>query len=157
MPDVPEPYELKDDEPPRSVSFPGKKRSRIRKHHRDPFLIRLMDWDPFPPIMISAVIAWIGLGLGSRHWPWMSFVLTAVGFFVVVLGQVYQFALIFRDDTTHGIFSMLSGWYRAFYLQANQELTWKPIVISICGLMMILTGTFGWLSHRTTEYVGALP
>ncbi len=151
MAESPDPYALKNDDGPRMkyIPLPGEKRSRRNRERRrdDPFWVRLMEWDPFPLIMVVAVALWLGLGLGARHVPWLAAVLTAAGVCVFVLGQVYLYALIFRDDARHGILSLLSDWYRSAYLHFNIELTWKPIVISGTGVLMVLTGTFGALSR----------
>jgi hypothetical protein len=147
-------YALQDDETPapRYIPLPGTdpdapEPGEERDREPEPFGIRLMKWDPFPLVMILSVLLWVGLGLAARRWPPMGLVLVGVGFLVFVIGRVYLYALIYRDDPMHGFLSFMFSWYRVLYLHFNLELTVRPTIISGCGLLMMLTGVFVFLNN----------
>jgi hypothetical protein len=122
---------------------------------QDSFLARVMASDPFLIIIGVVVVTWVGLGLLAAKWPVAGFVLVAAGFVTIVVGQVYLYALIYREDGAEkALLSFLCKWYRMFYLFQNIELTLKPNVITGCGLLMILTGLFTFLNsvRHATPY-----
>ncbi|MCI0703274.1 MAG: hypothetical protein L0241_19525, partial [Planctomycetia bacterium] len=128
-------YSLADDDKPRGGYVPppeARPESDEEEVEREPdsFWIRIMVWDPFPLIMVVAILLWVGLGLSARRWPPMGLVLAGVGLLVILLGQLYLYALIFRDGYEHGILSFFFDWYRLIYLSYNIELTLKPMIIS---------------------------
>jgi hypothetical protein len=53
---------------------------------------------------------------------------------------------VFAPRPPHWL-SLVSKWHRLFYLHQNPELTWRPMVVTGCGLLMILTGVFLFLSQ----------
>jgi hypothetical protein len=138
-----------DDKPRKRYVPPPEARADKDENEREPdsFWIRLMTWDPFPVIMFVVVVLWVGLGLSARKWPPMGLVLAGVGLLVCLLGELYLYALIFRDGTEHGLLSFFFDWYRLIYLHMNIELTLKPTIISLSGLFMILTGVFVFLNN----------
>jgi hypothetical protein len=143
-------YGLASDEKPRRRFVPPAESRPPRKprlRRREPFLARVMQWDPFPAIMLVSVLLWIALGLFARKWPPMGLVLCVVGLLVCLVGQIYLYALIFQDGYEHGILSFLFDWYRLVYLHFNIELTLKPTVISLTGLFMSITGIFTFINN----------
>jgi hypothetical protein len=141
-------YGLTDDKPRgRYVPPPEARRKRPRPQRREPFLARVMQWDPFPAIMLVSVLLWVALGLSARKWPPMGLVLGVVGLLVCLVGQIYLYALIFQDGYEHGILAFFFDWYRFIYLQFNLEITPKPMVISLTGLFMSLTGIFVFINN----------
>jgi hypothetical protein len=59
-----------------------------RKRKPEPFWVRLMQWDPFPAIMVVSVLLWVGLGLAARKWPLVVLALGGVGLLVCLVGQI---------------------------------------------------------------------
>ena len=145
MNDDPVTYRLSDDEPPprrrRYVSPPGAERVAAEFDEPEPSpLGRFAGLDPLPFILALVAVLWVGLGLATGVWPWMGLVLAGAGLLVCLASKVYLYWLIFTEDERHGWFSLFSGWYRLIYLHQNPELTWRPAIVAVCGLLMILTG-----------------
>ena len=143
-------YGLATDDTPRGRYVPppeARSAAPRRRQRRDPFWLRVTQWDPFPVIMLVSVLLWVALGLAARKWPPMGLVLCGVGLLVCLLGQIYLYALIFRDGYEHGILAFFFDWYRLVYLHFNIELTLKPTVISLTGLFMSLTGVFVFINN----------
>jgi hypothetical protein len=145
MEDNPGVYRLSGEEPPRRRRYippPGADPVPDETDDRAGSFDRSMAFDPFPVILIVAVVVWIGLGLATRAWPWAGLILAAVGLLVCLVSKVYLYLLILREDPRHGWLSVVSKWHRLLYLYQNPELTWRPMVVAGCGLLMILTGVF---------------
>jgi hypothetical protein len=143
-------YGLATDDQPRGRYVPppeARPDEKPRRKRRDPFLMRLMQWDPFLAIMLVSVLLWVAMGLGVRKWPPMGLILCGVGLLVCLIGQIYLYALIFQDGYEHGILAFFFDWYRFIYLQFNLEITPKPMVISFTGLFMSLTGIFVFINN----------
>jgi hypothetical protein len=105
-----------------------------------PALRRFFGADPFPWVLAICVLIWLGLGLATKMEPLIGFVLVAVGLLVCLLSQVWLYVSIFQEDAEAGFFSLLSGWYRVFYLYMNPDLAWRPSVLAGVGLLMAFTG-----------------
>ena len=86
------------------------------------------------------VLLCVGLGLGARAWVGCAVLLILAGFGVMVLSQLWLYLSIFLDDADSGLLALVSGWYRTFYLYSNPELVWRPAVLTLAGLVMIMTG-----------------
>ncbi len=59
-----------------------------------------MVWDPFPAVMFVSVLLWVGMGLAA-WWSPVGLVLCGVGLLVILVGQLYLYALIFQDSYEH--------------------------------------------------------
>jgi hypothetical protein len=132
--------------PPPESRYDEEQAERDREREPESFWVRVMAWDPFPAIMLVSVLLWVAMGLTARKWPPMGLVLGGVGLLVVLVGQLYLYALIFQGGYEHGILSLLFDWYRSIYLHFNIEITLKPMLISGTGLLMMLTGVFMFIS-----------
>src|SRR5439155_17096900 len=95
---------------------------------------------PFPWVLAVCVLIWVWLGLATRVVPLLGFVLLAVGLAVVVLSQVWLYLSIFEDDRDSFLLSLISGWYRIFYLYLNPEIPWRPGLLAGVGILMAITG-----------------
>ena len=73
--------------------------------------------------------------------------LSAVGAMVMVLSQVWLFMSIWEDDQDSFILSLISGWYRIFYLYSNPELTWRPGLLALVGFLMMGSGLILFASN----------
>jgi hypothetical protein len=51
------------------------------------------------------------------------------------------------EDTEAGLLSLLCGWYRLFYLYLNPELTWRPALLALVGILMAMTGVGMFLTR----------
>lgn len=148
-PESPGTYHLSDDPPPRGryVRQPGFRASSERDPDEfdQPVLKRFFGTDPFPWALAVCVLLWVGLGSGTRVFAPFGLLLFFAGLIVCVLSQVWLYLSIFMDDREAGILSLISGWYRLFYLYANPELAWRPAALAAVGLAMSITGlaTFG--------------
>jgi hypothetical protein len=143
VPDNPGTYRFSEDEPPRRRRYvppPGADPHPEFGAPEPSPLGRFAGLDPLPFILAVVAVLWVGLGLATGVWPWMGLVLAGAGLLVCLAGQVYLHWLIFREDERHGWLSLFSDWYRVFYLHQNPELTWRPMLVTACGLLMILTG-----------------
>jgi hypothetical protein len=141
-------YALSDDDAPRPrYEPPAESDADAPARRDDPFWVRLMEWDPFPLLMFVVVVLWVGLGLAARRWPAAGLGLAGAGLLVCLLGQLYLYALIFRDDPQHALLSFVSKWYRLVYLHFNIELTLRPTIVTGCGVLMVLTGVFVFLNN----------
>ena len=143
-------YELATDDKPRGRYVPppeSRPERKPRRRRREPFLARVLQWDPFPVIMLVSVLLWVALGLFARKWPPSGLILCVVGLLVCLVGQIYLYALIFQDGYEHGLLSFLFDWYMLIYLHFNIELTLKPSVIKLTGLFMMLTGIFVFINN----------
>jgi hypothetical protein len=135
-------YGLADDPPPprrRYRPMPGARASSERPEE-EPALRRFFGLDPFPWVLAICVLVWIGLGLVARQVPPVGFVLVGVGLLVCLLSQVWLYLSIYETDQDSFFWSLLSGWYRLFYLYMNPELVWRPSVLALVGILMALTG-----------------
>jgi hypothetical protein len=142
--DPPKPYRLSDEPPPRRRyrPMPGARASSERgpDPFDEPALKRFFGTDPFPWALALGVLLWIGLALGARAWIGCAALLVLAGFAVIILSQVWLYLSIFLDDADSGLLALVSGWYRTFYLYSNPELVWRPAVLTLLGLVMIVTG-----------------
>jgi hypothetical protein len=128
---VPPPgFDLHADEPDESPrrSFPG-------------------SFDPFFILLGIAAVFWLGLGLATARWAWMGLVLAAVGLLVCLVSKLYLSLLIFQEDREAGIWSLVSKWYQVWYLHQNVELTVRPMIVGVVGLLMIATGVLLFLAR----------
>jgi hypothetical protein len=140
------PYRLAKDAPPvrrRYRPMPGDKASSERNDddpYDQPVLKRFMGADPFPWALAMCVLTWVILGLIARHDYWIGLVMVGVGFGVCIGSQIWLYVSIFMDDREAGILSLISGWYRVFYLYMNPELAWRPTLLTLVGALMAFTG-----------------
>jgi hypothetical protein len=134
-------YGLSDEPPPkrRYRPMPGVKASSERPPE-EPKLRQFFGLDPFPWVLAVCVLVWVGLGLASRLVPAVGLVLMMVGFAVIVLSQMWLYLSIFEDDQDSFWLSLISGWYRIFYLYLNPEIAWRPGVLAGIGILMVVTG-----------------
>jgi hypothetical protein len=150
MPDRDRPgtYRLSDDPPPRRRyrKMAGAGTDQPISRYDESALRRFFGYDPFPWALAVCVFLWVALGFAASHWPPMGFVLMLCGFAVCIFSQLWLYLSIFEEDRTAGILSLLSGWYRLFYLYANPELVWRPALIAFIGLLMIVTGVWSGVS-----------
>jgi len=151
-------YRLSDEEPPkrRHVPLPPQFDDEDAEPEPESLLARIMARDPFPWMLGASVLIWVGLGLASRKWPPLAFVLIAAGTVVFTLGQVYLYVLIYLESPQDALLSFLSGWYRQFYLWQNPELALKPVLLSGVGILMIVTGSFA-PHYRKQQHVAFEP
>jgi len=149
--DEPTPYQLADDPPPKRRYRPMKgfraSSDREPDEFENPALKRFLGADPFPWALALCVAIWLGLGLATRTEPLIGFVLVAAGLIVCLLSQIWLYVSIFLEDREAGFFSMLSGWYRVFYLYMNPELAWRPSILAGVGLLMAFTGIAMFVLH----------
>jgi hypothetical protein len=142
--DMPEPYRLSNERPtrPRYVRMKGFRASSDRESDEfdKPALKRFLGSDPFPWALALCVLVWIGLGLATRAEPLFGVALILAGLAVCFLSQLWLYISIFMDDREAGILSLISGWYRLFYLYSNPELAWRPSVLAGVGVLMMITG-----------------
>ena len=110
-------------------------------------LRRFFGTDPFPWALALCVVIWVGLGLGARATPICSGVLVVAGIATIVLCQVWLYLSIFMDDRAAGILSLISDWYCTLYLWANPELSWRPSLLALVGLLMTITGMASGINH----------
>jgi hypothetical protein len=146
-----EPYRLSKDPPPRRryrpmMGFRGSS-ERGPDEFDKPALKRFLGTDPFPWAIALSVVAWVGLGLAARSFPICSVFLWTGGLAVVVLSQVWLYLSVFFDDPDGGLWSLFCGWYRTFYLYMNPELAWRPSLLALLGLLMMVTGFGLGISH----------
>jgi hypothetical protein len=134
-------YGLSDEPPPRRRyrAMPGVKASSERPEE-EPALRRFFGLDPFPWVLAACVLVWIGVGLATRQVPLLGFALVGLGLMVCVLSQVWLYVSIYETDQDSFFFSLISGWYRLFYLYMNPELVWRPMVLGVVGILMAITG-----------------
>jgi hypothetical protein len=134
-------YGLSDEPPPkrRYRPMPGVKASSWRPPE-EPKLRRFFGLDPFPWVLAACVVVWVGLGLMTRVVPIAGMFLAAAGIMVMFLSQLWLYLSIFEDDRDSFILSLLSGWYRIFYLYLNPEIAWRPGVLAAVGLLMCGSG-----------------
>ena len=104
--------------------------------------------DLFPFLLGGAVLLWVGLGLAARGRPVVALALVAAGGVVLALGQLLLLWIIYQDDPSHAFWSLLSDWYQAVWCQLNAELIWRPLLVTACGLGMILTGLMMAVAKR---------
>jgi hypothetical protein len=137
----PDPYRLSDDPPPkrRYRPMPGAAASDDRPPE-EPVLRRFIGHDPFPWALAVCVLVWVGLGVGSRSYPPLAWVLIGAGVVIIVLSEIWLYISIYEDDRAHGVFSLLSNWYRFIYLHMNPEIGFRPTILAIVGLLMCFTG-----------------
>ena len=133
--------------------MPGEKASSEREPDEfdKPVLKRFLGADPFPWALALCVLLWIGLGLATRVHVAFGGLLFFAGLAICVLAQIWLYLSIFLDDREAGILSLLSGWYRLFYLYMNLELVWRPFVLSAIGVLMMLTSVGLGLSRVMSE------
>jgi hypothetical protein len=138
------PYRLSDEPPtrPRYIPMKGFRASSERPPDEfdKPVLKRLIGLDPFPWMLATAVGLWILFGIAGRAEPIFAVVLIVLGFLVILAAQIWLYASILLDDLTDGILSLVSGFYRTFYLYSNPELAWRPGLLSFVGFLMMVTG-----------------
>lgn len=150
-PDDPGAYRLSDEPPPkrRYRAQPGFRASSERDPDEfdQPVLRRFLGTDPFPWALALCVLLWVGLGLGTRVFPPLGLLLFFLGLAVCFLSQVWLYVSIFMDDQEAGIMSMISGWYRVFYLYMNPELSWRPSLLAFVGLAMSVTGIMMFVNN----------
>lgn len=142
-------YRLADDPLPKRRPVPVRNNDPTDEYEpvQDSFWARVMASDPFPILIGVVVLTWVSLGLLARKWPEVGFVLVLAGFVTIVVGQIYLYMLIYREDGAEkALLSFFCKYYRMFYLFQNIELTLKPNIITGCGLLMILTGLFTFIS-----------
>lgn len=141
-------YRLADDTPPKRRPVPTRPAPTDEYEPApDTFFDRVMGSNPFLIILAVVVLTWVVLGLLAMKWPVVGLALVLAGLATIVVGQIYLYALIFHEGgTQHGLLSFFCDWYRLIYLHMNIELTLKPNLIMGCGLFMILTGAFTFLS-----------
>jgi len=137
-------YQLSDESKPkrRYRPMPGVKASSDREPDEfdKPVLKRFLGNDPFPWAVVLCVLMWVGLGLAaSRIHPAFAGLLFLAGMAVIVLSQVWLYASIFLEDLEAGVLSFVCGFYRIAYLYQNPDLTWRPGVLTVMGLLMIVT------------------
>jgi hypothetical protein len=128
--------------------MPGVKASSWRPPE-EPKLRRFFGLDPFPWVLAVCVLVWVGLGLATRVVPAVGFVLVVTGLAVILLSQAWLYLSIFSEDRDSFFLSLLSGWYRVFYLYANPELAWRPGVLSALGLLMCLSGVVLFVNNAS--------
>jgi hypothetical protein len=141
MADDPEPYRLSDDPPPkrRYRPMPGAEASN-EPPPEEPVLKRFIGHDPFPWALGLCVLVWVGLGLGSRSYHPLAWVLIGAGIVVMVLSEIWLYISIFEENRASGVFAFLSSWYRFIYLHMNPEIGFRPTVLFLVGLLMCFTG-----------------
>jgi len=148
-------YKLSDEPPPRRRfrKMPGEKASSEREPDEfdKPMLKRFLGADPFPWALAVCVILWVGLGLGTRVHIAFGVLLFLAGMAIGALAQIWLYLSIFLDDREAGIMSLISGWYRVFYLYMNLELIWRPFVLSTIGCLMMLTSVGLGMTRFTSE------
>jgi hypothetical protein len=146
-----EPYRLADEPPPKRRYRPMKGFRASSERDPDEFdkpaLKRFLGTDPFPWALALCVLLWVGLGLGNRVTPICSGLLVLAGLAVMFFSQVWLYLSIFMDDMEAGIFSLISGFYRVAYLYMNPELAWRPSLLALVGLLMMITGFGLGISH----------
>jgi hypothetical protein len=142
--DDPTPYRLADEPLPRQRYRPMRGFRASFEREPDPFdqsaLRRFFGTDPFPWALALCTLLWVGLGLATRAEPLIGFALVALGLIVCLASQVWLYLSIFMEDTAAGFMSLLSGWYRVFYLYMNPELAWRPSILAGMGILMAFTG-----------------
>jgi len=142
--ETPKPYRLSGDPPPRRRyrPMPGSRASSERgpDPFDEPALNRFFGTDPFPWALALCILLGVGLGLGTRAWAGCAVLLVLAGFAVIILSQLWLYLSIFLEDADSGLLALASGWYRTFYLYANPELVWRPALLALAGLLMIMTG-----------------
>jgi hypothetical protein len=147
----PEPYRLSDEPPPKRRYRPMKgfrgSSERDPDEFDQPALKRFLGTDPFPWALALCVLIWVGLGLGARATLVCAVFLGLAGLAVIVLSQLWLYLSIFMEDREAGFLSLISGWYRVFYLYMNPELAWRPSLLALVGLLMMITGFGLGISH----------
>ncbi len=137
-------YGMADDPPPkrRFRHMPGASgHNNIESRSDDrPTLRKFIGHDPFPWVLALCVLVWVGLGLGARRYPMLGFGLVGAGLIVILLSQIWLYISIYEDDRKSALLSFLFNWYRLIYLYMNPELTWRPTVLAIVGVLMCFTG-----------------
>jgi len=148
-------YKLSDEQLPkrRYRKMPGEKASSEREPDEfdTPALKRFLGADPFPWALAVCVLLWVGLGLGTRVHMAFGVLLFLAGMAICVLAQIWLYLSIFLDDREAGFLSLLSGWYRLFYLYMNLELVWRPFVLSTIGILMMFTSVGLGLTRAMSE------
>jgi len=137
-------YGLSDESKPkrRYRAMPGVKASSERgpDEFDQPVLKRFLGQDPFPWALAICVLMWIALGLAaSRVHPAFAGLLFLFGMAVMVLAQVWLYVSIFLDDLQEGILAFVFGMYRVMYLYTNIDLVVRPLILTVIGLLMIIT------------------
>lgn len=137
-------YQLADEPPPKRRYRPMKGFRASSRREPDefdrPVLRQFVGSDPFPWVLTFCVLIWIGLGLATKAEPLIGFGLVVVGLLICLLSQVWLYVSIFLEDAEAGFFSLLSGWYRVFYLYMNPDLAWRPSLLAGVGVLMAFTG-----------------
>lgn len=126
----------------RFIPQPGFQAStpRVKDKFDEPLWKRFIGDDLFPWALALCTVLWISLGLAARRDPMFATALVGVGLIACVLGQVWLYLAIFQENATSGVLSLLSSWYRFFYLHLHPEIGWRPKLISAMGLLMAATG-----------------
>ncbi len=140
MADDPEPYCLSDDPPPKRRYRPMPGAEASTEPPEEPALKRFIGQDPFPWALGLCVLIWVGLGLGSRSYHPLAWVLVGTGIVVMVLSEIWLYISIFEENRASGVFAFLSNWYRLIYLHLNPEIGFRPTILAIVGLLMCFTG-----------------
>jgi hypothetical protein len=137
-------YRVADEPPPERRYRPMKGFRASSEREPDEFdkpaLKRFLGSDPFPWALALSAVLWIALGLATRAEPLIGLALFFLGLLVCLLSQVWLYVSIFLDDTEAGFLSLLCGWYRLIYLYMNPELTWRPALLALVGILMSITG-----------------
>lgn len=136
-------YGLADEPPPerRYVAQPGFKASRSRPEQDDtPAWRKLLAGDIFLWLYAACAVIWVTFGLMARRDPAWAYALMAAGFGVVAICAVWKILSIFAESPAAGMLSMLSGWYQAIYLRLNPEVAWRPRLLALVGVLMVMTG-----------------
>jgi hypothetical protein len=144
MSDDPGTYSFSDRPPPKRKFVPRPRRRFDPDDGDEPAGDRSDPWwafDWFWPALLVAGILWVGLGLPAMKWHWVGLGLVAAGLAVIAFGQFYLYMTIREQDGWEtAMLAYLFSWHRLLYLHQNIELTLKPNVLSLVGVLMAVTG-----------------
>jgi hypothetical protein len=143
MSDDPGTYGFSDPPPPKRRFVPRRRRSRFDEYDAPTNSSAAAWWsfDWFWPALLVAGMLWVGLGVPAMKWPWVGLVLAAAGLLVAAFGQFYLYMLIREQDGwEQAMLAYLFSWHRLVYLHQNIDITLKPTVLSVLGVLMTATG-----------------
>jgi hypothetical protein len=153
--DIPEPYRLSNEPPtrPRYVRMKGFRASSERDPDEfdKPALKRFFGSDPFPWALAASVLLWIGLGLAAQAEPLFGLALIGTGMLFCLLAQVWIYLSLAQEDPVGAAISVFSNMYRTFMMYTYADVIWKPMVLTLIGVLMVLTGA-GLFWTRAMHY-----
>jgi hypothetical protein len=142
--DMPEPYRLSNVPPtrPHYVRMKGFRASSERESDEfdKPALKRFLGSDPFPWALALCVLVWIGLGLATRAEPQFGLALIGSGLLICLLAQVWIYVSLAQEDPVGAAISVFSSWYRTFMMYTYADVIWKPMLLTLIGVLMVFTG-----------------